>query len=147
MFEEIALQNWKNEVQAWATTFNANADHDFALACATWLQDAEWRAAQGLEPKPKPVHLPVAVAAVDAKGLPTLSYVESMAVCPDLPVVAPLPAGVTEIGDLYSDDSGRRYAGAKDTMPKNAMVVKDGVQYQKIEIRTPFGLSKWYQPK
>jgi hypothetical protein len=147
MFEAEVLATWRTQLEAMALTYNANADVYFTNACAYWKEDNTWRAAQGLTPTAKPAHLPVCSVTTDDGGYPALVWAESTAVCPDLPAAAVLPSGVSEIGELFSDNSGRRYAGPRDTVANGAEATKDGMVYVKVIIQTPFGPSKWYEPK
>lgn len=149
MFEAEVLATWRTQLEAMALTHNENADVYFTNACAYWKEDNLWRAAQGLAPTAKPVHLPVCSVITNAYGQPTLFWTESAATCPDLPTASKPEPGTVEFGALFSDGSGRRYAGPRDTVADGVIVScpEDGKVYSKVIIVTPFGPAKWYAPK
>lgn len=147
MFEAEVLATWRTQLEAMALAHNANADVFFTNACKYWKEDNTWRAAQGLALTAKPTHLPVCSVTTDGDGYPALVWTESTAVCPDLPAAAVLPSGVFDIGERFNDNSGRRYCGPKDTMANGAEWVYVNTTYVKVIVQTPFGPSKWYEPK
>jgi hypothetical protein len=142
------LKAFHQQVSDFQNRDNYNRTQVSQDAITRWLGDQTWRAAAHLEvPPPDPLLL--AHWTANDNYTITISYGPETVIPPyvEPPPPAPLPDGVMDLaGNGTPNRFGDIPATYKDTKPVGFRVTIGGIEYQRIEVQSPFTTYKIYRP-